>query len=71
MSDGIRERLERLATNDRSNLHAIRAIIAAAVDGRAVFNDVAVRYRDEYLASLGGAGSAWATDYRGHRKPLR
>ena len=56
MSDGIRERLERLATNDRSNLHAIRAIIAAAVDGRAVFNDVAVRYRDEYLASLRDEG---------------
>ena len=57
MTDGIRDRLEQLATSDRSMLHAIRAIIAASgSDGRAVFNDVAVRYRDEYLASLRAEG---------------
>ena len=57
MSDGIRERIERLATSDRSLLHALRAVILSAdASGRAVFNDVAVRYRDEYLGVIKAEG---------------
>ena len=57
MTGGIRERLERLATADRSLLHATRALIGVAdAEGRAVFNDIAVRYRDEYLSALRAEG---------------
>ena len=53
----LREHLEHLAAGDRSLLHALRAVILAADDaGRASFDDVAVRYRDEHLAGMRATG---------------
>ena len=57
MTDSIRDRIERLAASDRSLLHALRAVILTAdASGAAVFNDVAVRYRDEHLGLMKAEG---------------
>ena len=53
----LRDHLGRLAAADRSLLHALRAVILAADEtGAVVFNDAAVRYRDEHLANMRATG---------------
>ncbi|HEX3158919.1 MAG TPA: LPS export ABC transporter ATP-binding protein [Gemmatimonadaceae bacterium] len=52
-----RTRIEQVAGGDRSTALALLAIIGAAEpDGTVLFNDVAVRYRADYLASLQAEG---------------
>jgi lipopolysaccharide export system ATP-binding protein len=52
-----RATVERLAGGDRSTALALLAVIRAAdSEGRAVFNDVATRYREDYLAQLRAEG---------------
>ena len=54
---GLRDHLQRLASADRSLLHALRAVVLAADEtGTVSFNTAAVRYRDEYLASMRATG---------------
>ena len=49
--------IERIAAGDRQLASALLALIAATRDdGSAVFNDIAIRFRDAYLASLRDEG---------------
>jgi lipopolysaccharide export system ATP-binding protein len=49
--------VERIAAGDRQLAAALLALIASAGDdGSAVFNDVAIRFRDSYLATLRSEG---------------
>jgi lipopolysaccharide export system ATP-binding protein len=49
--------IERLAHGDRSAVLGLEALVLSArPDGRAVFNEVAIRYRDDHLAVIRGAG---------------
>jgi lipopolysaccharide export system ATP-binding protein len=51
------ELIEHLARNDRSLAHAIHSLLSAADEnGRASLDNVAVIYRDDYLASLRAEG---------------
>jgi len=51
------ELIEQLARNDRSLLHAVHSLLSAADDdGRATIDNVAVIYRDDYLAALRAEG---------------
>jgi lipopolysaccharide export system ATP-binding protein len=51
------ELIEQLARNDRSLAHAIRSLLSAADErGRATVDNVAVIYRDDYLAALRAEG---------------
>jgi lipopolysaccharide export system ATP-binding protein len=51
------ELIEQLARNDRSLAHAVHSLLSAADDaGRATIDNVAVIYRDDYLASLRAEG---------------
>jgi lipopolysaccharide export system ATP-binding protein len=51
------ELIEQLARNDRSLLHAVHSLLSAADDnGRASLDNVAVIYRDDYLAALRAEG---------------
>jgi lipopolysaccharide export system ATP-binding protein len=53
----IQERIDQLASGDRSVARALCALILAAGDeGSAAFNDVAIRYRDDYLAGYAAEG---------------
>lgn len=49
--------IERIASGDRQLASALLALIAASnAEGVAVFNDVAIRFRDSYLATLRSEG---------------
>jgi lipopolysaccharide export system ATP-binding protein len=51
------ELIEQLARNDRSLAHAVHSLLSAADEaGRASLDNVAVIYRDDYLASLRAEG---------------
>jgi lipopolysaccharide export system ATP-binding protein len=51
------ELIEQLARNDRSLAHAVHSLLSAADDnGRATIDNVAVIYRDDYLAALRAEG---------------
>jgi lipopolysaccharide export system ATP-binding protein len=51
------ELIEQLARNDRSLAHAVHSLLSAADDsGRASIDNVAVIYRDDYLATLRAEG---------------
>ena len=53
----VQERIDQLARGDRSTALALSAVILAARDdGSAAFNDVAIRYRDDYLDALRAEG---------------
>ncbi len=57
LPDDISQRIERLAGGDRSlafGLHAI--IVSATPEGFAAFHDVAIRFREDYLASVRARG---------------
>jgi lipopolysaccharide export system ATP-binding protein len=54
---GLRQLIDRLSQGDRSTALGLEALVLAArPDGRAVFNDVAIRYRDDYLELMRGEG---------------
>lgn len=55
--DRLRGAVERIAAGDRGLASALRALITATrEDGTAVFNDVAIQFRDSYLAGLRSEG---------------
>jgi lipopolysaccharide export system ATP-binding protein len=52
-----RELIDQLARNDRSLAHAVHSLLSAADDnGRATVDNVAIIYRDDYLAALRAEG---------------
>jgi lipopolysaccharide export system ATP-binding protein len=54
---GLRQLIDRLSQGDRSTALGLEALVLAArPDGRAVFNDVAIRYRDDYLELMRAEG---------------
>ncbi len=54
---GLSQLIDRLAQGDRSTALGLEALVLAArPDGRAVFNEVAIRYRDDYLELMRGEG---------------
>ena len=54
---GLRQLIDRLSQGDRSTALGLEALVLAArPDGRAVFNEVAIRYRDDYLELMRGEG---------------
>jgi lipopolysaccharide export system ATP-binding protein len=54
---GLRELIDRLSQGDRSTALGLEALVLAArPDGRAVFNEVAIRYRDDYLELMRAEG---------------
>jgi lipopolysaccharide export system ATP-binding protein len=54
---GLSQLIDRLSQGDRSTALGLEALVLAArPDGRAVFNDVAIRYRDDYLELMRGEG---------------
>ncbi|HUF30980.1 MAG TPA: LPS export ABC transporter ATP-binding protein [Gemmatimonadaceae bacterium] len=54
---GLSQLIDRLSQGDRSTALGLEALVLSArPDGRAVFNDVAIRYRDDYLELMRGEG---------------
>ena len=53
----IRKRIEHLASEDRSVAFALSAVLLTARDdGTSLFNDVAIRFRDDHLAAFRAEG---------------